>query len=77
MTSLLSDILRAFLRNFLEQSLYYSFSQRDATGLTAENRELKLRLQAMEQQAHLRDGMLLIFAYVCQIFFSPSPVFRS
>lgn len=32
-------------------------SQRDTTGLTAENKELKLRLQAMEQQAHLRDGM--------------------
>jgi hypothetical protein len=31
--------------------------QRDTTGLTAENRELKLRLQAMEEQAKLRDGM--------------------
>ncbi|PKA61533.1 Transcription factor VIP1 [Apostasia shenzhenica] len=31
--------------------------QRDTTGLTAENRELKLRLQAMEQQAHLRDAL--------------------
>lgn len=31
--------------------------QRDTTGLTAENTELKLRLQAMEQQAQLRDGM--------------------
>lgn len=31
--------------------------QRDTTDLTAENRELKLRLQAMEQQAQLRDGM--------------------
>ncbi|MQL98035.1 hypothetical protein Taro_030730 [Colocasia esculenta] len=31
--------------------------QRDTTGLTAENRELKLRLQAMEQQAHLRDAI--------------------
>lgn len=31
--------------------------QRDTTGLTTENKELKLRLQAMEQQAHLRDGM--------------------
>lgn len=30
--------------------------QRDTTGLTAENKELKLRLQAMEQQAQLRDG---------------------
>ncbi|KAG1369783.1 transcription factor VIP1 [Cocos nucifera] len=31
--------------------------QRDTTGLTAENRELKLRLQSMEQQAHLRDAL--------------------
>ncbi|XP_020253220.1 transcription factor RF2a-like [Asparagus officinalis] len=31
--------------------------QRDTTGLTNENRELKLRLQAMEQQAHLRDAL--------------------
>ncbi|XP_058075346.1 transcription factor RF2b isoform X1 [Magnolia sinica] len=31
--------------------------QRDTTGLTTENTELKLRLQAMEQQAHLRDAL--------------------
>ncbi|XP_011042922.1 PREDICTED: transcription factor VIP1-like [Populus euphratica] len=31
--------------------------QRDTTGLTVENKELKLRLQAMEQQAHLRDAL--------------------
>lgn len=31
--------------------------QRDTTGLTSENKELKLRLQAMEQQAHLRDAL--------------------
>ncbi|CAL5384469.1 unnamed protein product [Camellia sinensis] len=30
---------------------------RDTTGLTTENKELKLRLQAMEQQAHLRDAL--------------------
>ena len=30
--------------------------QRDTSGLTAENKELKLKLQAMEQQTHLRDG---------------------
>ena len=30
--------------------------QRDTTGLTAENSELKLRLQTMEQQVHLQDG---------------------
>ncbi|KAE8670609.1 Transcription factor RF2b [Hibiscus syriacus] len=31
--------------------------QRDTTGLTSENTELKLRLQAMEQQAQLRDAL--------------------
>ncbi|XP_062098993.1 transcription factor VIP1-like [Humulus lupulus] len=31
--------------------------QRDATGLTAENKELKLRLQAMEQQTQLREAL--------------------
>lgn len=31
--------------------------QRDTTGLTSENKELKLRLQAIEQQAELREGM--------------------
>ncbi|XP_042493288.1 transcription factor RF2b-like [Macadamia integrifolia] len=31
--------------------------QRDTSGLTTENTDLKLRLQAMEQQAHLRDAL--------------------
>lgn len=31
--------------------------QRDTTGLSTENTELKLRLQAMEQQAELRDAL--------------------
>ncbi|KAF5725638.1 hypothetical protein HS088_TW23G00365 [Tripterygium wilfordii] len=31
--------------------------QRDTTGLTAENKELKLRLEAMDQQAQLRDAL--------------------
>ncbi|CAL4939259.1 unnamed protein product [Urochloa decumbens] len=31
--------------------------QRDTTGLSAENAELKIRLQAMEQQAHLRNAL--------------------
>ncbi|KAJ6412526.1 hypothetical protein OIU84_005556 [Salix udensis] len=30
---------------------------RDTDGLTVENKELKLRLQAMEQQAHLREAL--------------------
>ena len=32
-------------------------TQRDTSGLTTENRELNLRLQSMEEQAKLRDGM--------------------
>jgi len=43
----------------IDGDLIFLTWQRDATGLTAENRELKLRLQAMEQQAHLRDGTSL------------------
>ncbi|OVA12613.1 Basic-leucine zipper domain [Macleaya cordata] len=31
--------------------------QRDSAGLTSHNNELKFRLQAMEQQAHLRDAL--------------------
>ncbi|KAJ6836819.1 transcription factor VIP1-like [Iris pallida] len=31
--------------------------QRDSAGLTNQNNELKFRLQAMEQQAHLRDAL--------------------
>ncbi|KAL4281010.1 hypothetical protein GQ457_03G029630 [Hibiscus cannabinus] len=31
--------------------------ERDTTGLTTENKELKLRLQAMEQQAQLKDAL--------------------
>lgn len=38
--------------------------QRDTTGLNVENKELKLRLQAMEQQAKLRDGMLLSVYFI-------------
>lgn len=35
---------------------FSSPEQRDTNGLTAENSELKLRLQTMEQQVHLQDG---------------------
>jgi hypothetical protein len=41
-------------------SCVFHMMQRDTTGLTSENKELKLRLQAMEQQAHLRDGMYFV-----------------
>ncbi|KAH7286248.1 hypothetical protein KP509_33G065900 [Ceratopteris richardii] len=37
-------------------SAQLSALQRDSNGLSIQNNELKLRLQAMEQQAHLRDG---------------------
>ena len=37
--------------------------QRDTTGLSNENTELKLRLQAMEQQAQLRDGMFQLSTF--------------
>lgn len=45
-------------------ALRWSFVQRDTTGLTTENTELKLRLQAMEQQAQLRDGEFLGWIYI-------------
>jgi hypothetical protein len=41
--------------------LEFTYGQRDTSGLTAENRELKLRLQSMEEQAKLRDGMSYSF----------------
>ena len=38
--------------------------QRDTTDLTAQNKELKLRLQAFEQEAQLREGRhRFIFVY--------------
>ena len=42
------------------------YNQRDANGITAENSELKLRLQTMEQQVHLQDGKGLL---PCDCFF--------
>ena len=41
--------------------------QRDTSGLTVENKELKLRLQAMEQQAQLRDGMRVTTAFLSRL----------
>lgn len=46
--------------------------QRDTTGLTVENKELKLRLQAMEQQAQLRDGMHVASSFRFNFHFSKS-----
>ncbi|KAG2332348.1 hypothetical protein Bca52824_003528 [Brassica carinata] len=37
-----------------------SLLQRDTTALSSENTELQLRLQFMEQQVKLRDGMLIL-----------------
>lgn len=34
--------------------------QKNTSGLNAENKELKFRLQALEQQAHLKDGKPLL-----------------
>lgn len=49
---------------------YVFFIQRDTTGLSSENTELKLRLQAMEQQAHLRDGKVpkIVLLFLCTIY---------
>ncbi|KAL3835070.1 hypothetical protein ACJIZ3_009806 [Penstemon smallii] len=38
-------------------SAQFTLLQRDTNGLTAENNELKLRLQTMEQQVHLQDAL--------------------
>lgn len=44
--------------------MYYPM-QRDAGGLTAENKELKLKLQALQQQAELREGISLSCYVLC------------
>lgn len=49
---------KVMLDEFLLIFFFLYLVQRDTNGLTAENTELKIRLQAMEQQAQLRDGML-------------------
>lgn len=38
-------------------SAQFTILQRDATGLTTQNNELKFRLQALEQQAQLKDAL--------------------
>ena len=53
----------SFVLNFsISFTLLCFAGQRDTTGLSAENAELKIRLQAMEQQAQLRDGESLTFS---------------
>ena len=44
--------------------LMVTYEQRDTNGLTAENSELKLRLQTMEQQVHLQDGKHLLKTFL-------------
>lgn len=39
-------------------SVLFACVQRDSVGLTSENNELKFRLQALEQQAQLKDGIM-------------------
>lgn len=34
----------------------FASEQRDTNGLAAENSDLKIRMQTMEQQVHLQDG---------------------
>ncbi|TVU01435.1 hypothetical protein EJB05_53111 [Eragrostis curvula] len=41
----------------LELSYALLYFERDTTGLTTENSELKIRLQTMEQQVHLQDAL--------------------
>lgn len=51
--------------------IYFSLPciQRDSVALTNQNNELKFRLQAMEQQAQLRDG-IIPFLY-CFLYSEP------
>lgn len=49
--------------------VFIFFIQRDTTGLSSENTELKLRLQVMEQQAHLRDGKIPKNSISLAVFF--------
>ncbi|KAL8218040.1 hypothetical protein R6Q57_021413 [Mikania cordata] len=46
-----------FMRDLIASKLNTYDQQRDTAGLSSENSELKLRLQAMEQQAQLSDAL--------------------
>ena len=50
---------KAIWRNY-NQCILVFYEQRDTSGLNAENNELKLRVQSMEQQVHLQDGKLML-----------------
>lgn len=51
------------LRRIIPQRLPFFAMQRDSSGLTSQNSELKFRLQAMEQQAQLRDGTRFVVLF--------------
>lgn len=61
---LIKYIIEAFFFFFKFQIILVCCGQRDTTGLTAENNELKLRLQTMEQQVHLQDGKVFISLFL-------------
>lgn len=54
--------------------------QRDTTDLSAQNKELKMKLEAFEQQAQLREGMhhfIFIDASKSQFVFPPHSTYFS
>ncbi|KAE8789061.1 bZiP-like transcription factor [Hordeum vulgare] len=56
-------------------SVQLTMLQRGSGGLATQNNELKIRLQAMEQQAQLRDGMLLMVPFnIVLHFFRAAPL---
>lgn len=55
------------MRTVNDTFLVISCEQRDTNGLTAENSELKLRLQTMEQQVHLQDGNGLTLLFIISV----------
>ncbi|XP_074557293.1 transcription factor VIP1-like [Curcuma longa] len=56
-TSELEQKIQTLQTEATSLSAQLTLLQRDSTGLTAENRELKLRLQAMEQHSKLREAL--------------------
>jgi len=59
--------IMALLSNLI-QFVLIMWTQRDSAGLTNQNSELKFRLQSMEQQAKLRDGIAALLFVVLQFF---------
>ncbi|XP_057488055.1 transcription factor RF2b-like [Actinidia eriantha] len=53
----LERLLQSLQSKATNLSAQITIYQRDATGLTTENAELKIRLQAMEQQAQLGEAV--------------------